>query len=151
MAKQKEKDQEKKKKGGAKKKGGKGSGIRMYDADKLYRKSLDLARDKKLLFIQDIIDFLPLSKATFYDYYPLGSDRLNELKKILDENKVSIKSSLRAKWYNSDNATLQMALYKLTSNDEEHRRLNQYYNKNETDMKIKTEKPLFGKDVEEND
>src|SRR5690606_7367318 len=116
-----------------------------YNKKKMFEKSKKLATEKKLLFIQDIIDFLPMSKQTFYDYYPLGSDELDELRKILDENKIAIKSSLRAKWYNSDNATLQMALYKLTSNDDEHRKLNQYYNKNDTDVRIKAERPLFGR------
>lgn len=98
-----------------------------YNKKEIFENSKKLVEKHKLLFIQDIIDFLPLSKPTFYDYYPLGSDELNELKKMLDGNKVAVKSYLRAKWEVSDNATLQMALYKLASNEEEHKKLAQNY------------------------
>lgn len=98
-----------------------------YIKNKIFEQAKKLANEKKLLFVQDIIDFLPLSKPTFYNYFPVGSNEFNELNKILDENKVAIKTSLRAKWYQSDNATLQMALYKLTSNAEEHKKLQQNY------------------------
>ena len=99
----------------------------IYDKEEIFEQSKQLAKEKKLLFIQDIIDFLPLSKSTFYEYFPDDSDELDYLRKILSENKVNIKSSMRAKWYNSDNPTLQMALYRLTANPDEHRALNQHY------------------------
>ena len=40
---------------------------------------------------------------------------------------MSIKSGLRNKWYESENPTLQIALYRLTSRDDEHKKLNQQY------------------------
>lgn len=110
---------------------------RRYKKNEIFQQAKKLATEKKLLFLQDIIDFLPVSKQTFYDYFPVGFDEMDELRKILDENKVAIKSSLREKWYQSDNATLQMALYKLSSNPEEHRLLQQNYVQNETELKIK--------------
>ena len=36
---------------------------------------------------------------------------------------MDVKTSLRSKWYKSENATLQMALMKLIVNDDERRRL----------------------------
>ena len=62
-----------------------------YCKNKIFEQAKKLANEKKLLFVQDIIDFLPLSKPTFYDYFPVGSNEFNELNKILDENKVAIK------------------------------------------------------------
>lgn len=98
-----------------------------YDKKELFETGKQKALDEKLLFIQDIIDCLPIQKTTFYDYFPVGSNEMNELKKILDANKVSIKANLRKRWWESENPTLQLALYKLSSNEEEHRKLSQQY------------------------
>jgi len=40
------------------------------------------------------------------------------------DTKEKIKHGLRTKWYNSDNATCQVALYKLLGTDDECHRLN---------------------------
>lgn len=93
----------------------------------IFEQSKKLIVKHKLLFIQDVVDFLPITRQTFYRYFPLESEEMQEIKKLIDENKISIKSNLRAKWYNSDNATLQLALYRLTANEDEHRMLNQRY------------------------
>jgi hypothetical protein len=46
---------------------------------------------------------------------------------LLEENKIALKVSMRKKWFDSDNATLQMGLYKLCSNTTEHKLLQQNY------------------------
>lgn len=99
----------------------------IYDKKEIFEQSKQLAKEKKLLSMQDIIDFLPLSESRFYDFFPKSSEELEILRKILNKNKVSIKTSMRAKWYNSENPTLQMALYRLAANADEHRQLNQHY------------------------
>ena len=98
-----------------------------YNTTEIFEQSKKLIVKHKLLFIQDVVDFLPITRQTFYRYFPLESEEMQEIKKLIDENKISIKSNLRAKWYNSDNATLQLALYRLTANEDEHRMLNQRY------------------------
>ena len=52
---------------------------------------------------------------------------MNELRSLLDTNKITLKVNMRKKWSDSDNATLQMALYKLCSTSEEHKKLQQNY------------------------
>lgn len=98
-----------------------------YNTTEIFEQSKKLIVKHKLLFIQDVVDFLPITRQTFYRYFPLESEEMQEIKKLIDENKISIKSDLRTKWYNSDNATLQLALYRLTANEDEHRMLNQRY------------------------
>jgi hypothetical protein len=68
---------------------------------------------------------LPCCRATFYN---LGLDKLDTIKDALEQNKIETKNSMRAKWYKSDNATLQIALMKLISSDEERRKMSQNYN-----------------------
>lgn len=107
-----------------------------YNKEKLFEQAKEAVLKNNLIFIEEIVSFLPCSKQTFYDYFPLGSDELDELKAIIEDNTINIKSGLRNKWYESDNPTLQIALYRLTSRDDEHRKLNQTY----TDITSKNEK-----------
>ena len=102
------------------------------EKDKLFEQALQIAKDKRLIFVEEVIAYLPISKPTFYDYYPKDSNDFNELKRIIDDNKISIKQGLREKWYESDNATLQMALYKLTAREEERKKLAMSYVDNTT-------------------
>lgn len=61
------------------------------------------------------------SRATFYNH---GLDKLDTIKDALEQNRINVKKGLRKKWYESDNATTQIALYRLTSTDEELSKLN---------------------------
>jgi hypothetical protein len=98
-----------------------------YNKEKLFQQAKEAVLKNNLIFIEEIVSFLPCSKQTFYEYFPLGSDELDEIKAIIEDNSVTIKSGLRNKWYESDNPTLQIALYRLTSRDDEHKKLNQSY------------------------
>lgn len=105
----------------------------LYNKEDILQKAKDAVSKYKLIFIEEVVSFIPCSRSTFYEYFPDGSDGLDELKRLIEDNKVSIKASLRKKWYDSDNATLQMALYKLSSSPEEHKRLSQTYTDHTTD------------------
>ena len=94
-----------------------------YDKAKIYEQAKEVTVKNKLFFIEDIVAFLPISKKTFYEYFPIESDESNELKELLQINKTELKVGLRKKWYGSDNATLQMALMKLICSDEERKML----------------------------
>ena len=87
-----------------------------YEIDELFKQSCELTEKHKLLFVEDIIALLPCAKSTFYTKFPEGSDYLNAIKEIIDRNRVTIKVGMRKKWHDSDNATLQLALYKLIAN-----------------------------------
>lgn len=94
-----------------------------YDKKKVFEQAKEAVLKHKLFFIEDIVAFLPINKSTYYEFYPIGSDESNELKEMLDTNRVEIKSAMRSKWYKSENATLQMGLMKLICTDEERRML----------------------------
>ena len=100
----------------------------LIDKDKLKAKAIEVIGKNKLIFIEDICAMCGISAPTFYDKFPLGSNDFKELRSLLDENKISLKVALRKKWFDSDNATTQMALYKLCSTPEEHKLLQQNYN-----------------------
>jgi hypothetical protein len=98
-----------------------------YDTSVLKEKAIEVIKKHKLIFIEDIAAMIGINKTTFYNHFELNSNDFNELTSMLEENKISLKVSLRKKWFDSDNATTQMALYKLCSTSEEHKKLQQNY------------------------
>jgi hypothetical protein len=98
-----------------------------YDRVKIFEQAKEMIVKHKLFFVEDIVAFLPINKSTFYEFFPIESNESNELKGLLETNKTTLKVSMRKKWYDSDNATLQMALMKLISTPEELRKLAMNY------------------------
>ena len=120
--------------------------MKVYSTAELFERAKEIIPKHKLIFVEDVCAYLGISKPTFYKYIDVNSDEFNELKKMLEKNCIDIKVGLRKKWFDSENATLQMALYKLTSTDVEHRKLNQNYTDVTTkDNEIKTTTIVFGK------
>lgn len=91
-----------------------------YKTSDLKKKAIAAIEKYKLIFIDEIASYLPCNRATFYNH---KLDKLDSIKELLDENKDKIKSSLRSKWYKTDNATLQLALMRLICTDKERRKL----------------------------
>lgn len=88
-----------------------------YKTAELEKKALKAIEENKcLFFINDLIAFLPCSQSTFYDHKLEESESIKE---ALEQNKINAKVGLRNKWYESDNATTQIALYKLIGTDAE--------------------------------
>ncbi len=94
-----------------------------YKKEELYQKALAAIKKHKLLFVEDVVSYLPCDKTTFYKHFPPDSNELNTLKDEMDTNKVAIKIKLRNKWQKSDNPTVQIALYRLSCTDEERKLL----------------------------
>lgn len=104
-----------------------------YNTEILKEKAIEVIKKNKLIFIEDICAMIGIAKSTYYDHFPENSNDSNELNSLLNENKISLKVALRKKWFASDNATTQMALYKLCSTDVEHKKLQQNYTDHTTD------------------
>lgn len=98
-----------------------------YDKKKIFEQAKEVIVKHKLFFIEDIVAFLPISKKTFYEYYPIQSDESNELKEMLETNRTELKVSMRSKWYKSNAPALQMALMKLIATPDELKKLSMQY------------------------
>ena len=105
-----------------------------YDRNKIFEQAKEVIVKHKLFFIEDIVAFLPISKPTFYEYFPIDSNEFNELKELLEVNRVTLKVSMRSKWYTSNAPALQMALMKLIANPEELKKLSMQFI--ESDVRI---------------
>lgn len=112
-----------------------------YDRVKIFEQAKEMIVKHKLFFVDDIVAFLPCSKSSFYEFYPDGSDELDELKELLNQNRTTLKVSMRSKWYTSNAPALQMALMKLIATPEELKKLSMQFiesdntNKNEISIK----------------
>lgn len=98
-----------------------------YDRTKIFEQAKEMIVKHKLFFIEDIVAFLPISKPTFYEYFPVDSNEVNELKGLLETNRIELKVSMRSKWYKSNAPALQMALMKLIATPEELKKLSMQY------------------------
>ena len=107
-----------------------------YDRKKIFEQAKEVIVKHKLFFMDEVPDFLPCSRSTFYDYFPDGSDELDTLKSLISINKTQIKTSMRSKWYKSNAPALQMALMKLIATPEELKRLSMQYNENNNTHKV---------------
>lgn len=85
-----------------------------YDA--LVEECLRIIKEANILFITDLVAFLPISRATFYNY---GLDKLDILKDEINKQRIITKQGLRAKWFKSKSPALQIALYKMIATKEE--------------------------------
>ena len=106
-----------------------------YDKQKIFEQAKEMIVKHKLFFIDDIIAFLPIAKSTFYEWKMEQSD---ELKALLEKNRIELKVSMRSKWYTSNAPALQMALMKLIATPEELRKLSMNHQVTE-----EVEKPIF--------
>jgi hypothetical protein len=109
-----------------------------YDRIKIFEQAKEVIVKHKLFFIEDIVAFLPCDKTTFYRFFEPDSNEYNELKGLLETNRVTLKVSMRSKWYTSNAPALQMALMKLIATPEELRKLSMNHQVTE-----ETEKPIF--------
>lgn len=105
-----------------------------YDKADLEKQALAAIKEHKLVFLSEVVSYLPCSEATFYNH-KLGE--LESIKKAIEQNRINEKVGLRKKWRQSDNPTVQIALYKLVSSEEEAHRLNG--SKRELEVVDKTE------------
>ena len=92
-----------------------------YTKKKLEELSLKAIEKHELIFYEDIIAFLPVSKTTFYHYKLHESDSIRE---AMEKHKISTKSFLRKEWKTSQSAVERIALYRLLANSVETNALN---------------------------
>ncbi len=95
-----------------------------YKKEILKKKALEAIDENNLYFISQVVSYLPCSEATFYNH---KLEQLEELREKLELNKIKAKQKMQKKWLDSDNPTLQLALYRLLSDEHEHMKLNQQH------------------------
>jgi hypothetical protein len=88
----------------------------MYNKEEILEKCIEVIREEKLTFFNDLTIYVEPTMATLYEWEFEKSERI---KSELAKNKLRSKKKMRCKWEESDNATLQIAAYKLIAEKEE--------------------------------
>lgn len=98
-----------------------------YDKKKVFEQAKKAIVKNNLFFADEIPAFLPCSRSTFYAFFPNDSDELDELKGMMEDNKINVKIKMRRNWQEAEAPALQLALMKLASTPEELRKLSMSY------------------------
>lgn len=85
---------------------------------------LDVIKKHKIAFFDHCFAFTSFSRSTAYEH---NLDKSDDIKNAIAQNRVKAKNYMLNKWIASDNATLQLAAYRLCADPEEHQKLNQQY------------------------
>ena len=103
----------------------------MYKAEdkkKIYEQAKGIINgDDNVLFLDDVIAELPISKPTFYKWFPKDSDKYGELLRLINSNRVKVKRYIRLKLRISGKASELLALYRMICTDEERKAIAQNY------------------------
>jgi len=98
-----------------------------YKRKEIFEKAKTALDKNPLLFVEDIIAYLPCDRSTFYRMFPPECDEYDTLKEKLEINRIRTKTELRKKWFSSKAPALQMGLMKLLATPEEHKRLSMQF------------------------
>ena len=97
---------------------------------------LEQIKQNNITFIDEIFTYFEILPSEFFEY------KLNEsdlIKDAIEINRAKLKRDLRFKWFESTNATLNAALYKLVCTEEEKRALSASASKNNQNNDICTQ------------
>jgi hypothetical protein len=92
-----------------------------YNKNEILQQALSAIDNEECVTIEEVLLFLPIATSTFYAW---EMEKSEDLKDALNAMKVKLKKKMRRNWRGSDNATLQIAEFKLISSDEERDKLN---------------------------
>lgn len=84
--------------------------------DSLVQQCLEIIEKNNILFITDLVAFLPFGRSTFYLYQ---LDKSDTLKEAIEKQKIYTKQALRLQWMHSKSPALQIALYRMIATPEE--------------------------------
>lgn len=81
---------------------------------------LEQINKNNITFIDEIFTYVEILPSEFFEYKLNESDAIKD---AIEINRAKLKRDLRFKWFESTNATLNAALYKLVCTEEEKRAL----------------------------
>lgn len=102
-----------------------------YSTEELIEYALKAINEEDCTSIEEVVLYMPICKKTFYNK---ELHELPEIKEALEAKKIQLKKKMRRNWRNSDNATLQIADFKLMATDAELEKLT--INKVKTDQNL---------------
>ena len=117
--------------------------MKAHTREQIFKLSMKAIEENNLFFINDVVAYLPIGKTTFYELFDATLNETNsykdemmaEMVRMLEQNKIKIKTSIRSKLYKSENVTGMLALYRMICTNDERKALNQAYIDHTSDNK----------------
>lgn len=103
-----------------------------YDKKELEEKALKAIELHKIAKVSYIAPYLPCALSTFYGHELEKSEKIKE---ALNLQKINRKQKLLKRWEESENATLNIAAFKLLADEDELERLNNSENREQDVLK----------------
>jgi len=120
-----------------------------YTKRQLYKKALEVADKEQCFFIEEVCCKIPCSKTLFYERFPIGSNEMNEVKRIIANNRVKTTGTMIRKWVTSEAPALQIGAMKILGTKKQAHALNG--SKQETTLKGDKDHPIeFNDEVSRN-
>lgn len=95
---------------------------------RIYNKAKKIIVEKDIIFLNELISYLPIHIDTYYEYFPVASEESEALKEMIEQNKINKKKVIQKRWFdNEHDFKAQLALYKIIGTDEERKKLSQSY------------------------
>lgn len=88
----------------------------MYNKEQITAQCIEVIKKEKLTFFTDLAIYVEPALSTLYEW---ELEKSEDIKRELAKNRLMSKKKMRCKWEDSDNATLQIAAYKLIAEPEE--------------------------------
>lgn len=107
----------------------------MYNREEILQQLITAIEREECTSLDEASLFVPCTRASLYNW---GFDKMDEVKEAIQTQRIKAKSGMRKNWRKSDNATLQVAAYKLMATDEELEKLtvNNNNNRNSGELAI---------------
>ena len=92
-----------------------------YQTEELYQMSLKIIKEREVRTIQGVVALMPCDRTTFYNHFPVDSDKFNIIKKELNKKKVEAKEKLIQMMIDPEQGSPaeRIFLYKLWADPEE--------------------------------
>lgn len=92
--------------------------------EKLVNQCIEIIKTNEILFISDLISYLPISKATFYNY---KLDKLDALKEAINDQRIFVKQGIRKALVKTNTPAGLAMVYKMIATPEERAAINSYH------------------------
>lgn len=83
-----------------------------------------ISEHSDIVFFNDIATYVGCSARTIHTYFPAETDEWYRIHEAIEENRVSMKATIRKKLLEMNNPTAMIVLYKLIGDEQEKAALN---------------------------
>lgn len=94
-----------------------------------------IINDDNIYFVDSAIAYTPISRKTFYAWFPVESEEFKEISLLLEKNKLKAKDYIRGKLKMGDKSSELLALYRMICTEEERKAIATNYNKTDITSK----------------